>query len=498
MSEIRPITIAISAMGGQGGGVLSNWIRDMAESNGYAAQSTSVPGVAQRTGATIYYLELFEQAEADKAGKPPVLAMTPVPGDVDIVIAAELVEAGRALQRGFVSADRTTLIATTHRSYTVAERQDKGNGLVDSDKIVEIARQQAKKLVAFDMEQLAKENRSVISSVLFGALAGSGVLPFSKEMFEQAVSKGGIAVETNLAAFDAAYHKAQENQVSKDEPQAANDNFAVPEQAASPEGQRLLARVKAELPEAVQGVAFEGVRQLVDYQDPAYADQYLDKLAACIKNDSADKGYQLTYQLAANLALWMAFQDTIRVADQKVRAGRMEKIREEVKATDEQIVFPIEFLHPRLEEICDSMPKSLGRWVLNNGFASGLVKMFFEDGKKIQTGKLRGFLLMYFLASMRGMRRSTLRYEAEHQGMEQWLEIISQYSSQNYSLAVELVKCQRLIKGYGDTHARGTGNFKSIIAALPKIDTADTLQKLHKAALEGEDNKAFDAVVAAL
>lgn len=498
MSEIRPITIAISAMGGQGGGVLSNWIRDMAESNGYAAQSTSVPGVAQRTGATIYYLELFKQAEADKAGKPPVLAMTPVPGDVDIVIAAELVEAGRALQRGFVSADRTTLIATTHRSYTVAERQDKGNGLVDSDKIVEIANQHAKKLVAFDMEQLAKENRSVISSVLFGALAGSGELPFSKEMFEQAVSKGGIAVETNLAAFNAAYQKAQENQAGAEEPEAANDTFAVPETAASAEGQRLLARVKNDLPEPVQGVAFEGVRQLVDYQDPAYADQYLDKLVACAKSDDASKKFELTYELAANLALWMAFQDTIRVADQKVRAGRMDKIRKEVKATDEQMVFPVEFLHPRLEEICDSMPKSLGRWVLNNGFASGVVKMLFQNGKKIQTGKLRGFLLMYFLASMRGMRRSTLRYEAEHQGIEQWLEIVGQYSSKNYPMAVELVKCQRLIKGYGDTHARSTRNFKSIIAALPKIDTADTLQMLHKAALEGEDNKAFDAVLATL
>ena len=53
------ITLAIMAMGGEGGGVLADWLVDLAEHNGYLAQTTSVPGVAQRTGATIYYLEMF-------------------------------------------------------------------------------------------------------------------------------------------------------------------------------------------------------------------------------------------------------------------------------------------------------------------------------------------------------------------------------------------------------------------------------------------------------
>ena len=46
----KPITIAILAMGGEGGGVLSDWLVDLAEHHGYQAQTTSVPGVAQRTG----------------------------------------------------------------------------------------------------------------------------------------------------------------------------------------------------------------------------------------------------------------------------------------------------------------------------------------------------------------------------------------------------------------------------------------------------------------
>ena len=96
-AEVRPITIAVVALGGEGGGVLADWIVDLAQHGGYLAQATSVPGVAQRTGATVYYVELFPKAQAD--AREPVLALMPVPGDVDVVIASELMEAGRAVQR---------------------------------------------------------------------------------------------------------------------------------------------------------------------------------------------------------------------------------------------------------------------------------------------------------------------------------------------------------------------------------------------------------------
>ena len=111
----RPICVAILAMGGQGGGVLADWIVALAESQGWPAQSTSVPGVAQRTGATIYYIEMLPP----KAGRAPVLSLMPTPGDVDVVIAAELMEAGRSMLRGLVTPERTTLIASTHRAFAV-------------------------------------------------------------------------------------------------------------------------------------------------------------------------------------------------------------------------------------------------------------------------------------------------------------------------------------------------------------------------------------------
>ncbi|MBU1358236.1 MAG: 2-oxoacid:acceptor oxidoreductase family protein, partial [Gammaproteobacteria bacterium] len=163
-------------MGGEGGGVLADWIVDMGEANGYLAQTTSVPGVAQRTGATIYYVELYPEARAAADGGRPVLALMPLPGDVDVVLASELMEAGRAVQRGLVTPDRTTLIASTHRVYSIAEKSALGDGRVDSGELLAHTARAARRCIRFDMAQAAEASGSVISAVLFGALAGAGVL----------------------------------------------------------------------------------------------------------------------------------------------------------------------------------------------------------------------------------------------------------------------------------------------------------------------------------
>ena len=170
--QIKPIKIAILAMGGEGGGVLADWIVNLGEQNGYFAQTTSVPGVAQRTGATIYYVELFPHSAAVD-GKKPVLALMPMPGDVDVVLASELMEAGRAVQRGLVTEDRTTLIASTHRVYSIAEKSAMGDGRVDDNALIAHATQAAKRFVYFNMEKAAEDSGSVISAVLFGALASA-------------------------------------------------------------------------------------------------------------------------------------------------------------------------------------------------------------------------------------------------------------------------------------------------------------------------------------
>src|SRR6185437_14734596 len=139
------------------GGVLADWIVDLGESNDHFAQTTSVPGVAQRTGATIYYVELYPRRQAEIDGGVPVLALMPLPGDVDVVLASELMECGRAVQRGLVTPDRTTLVASTHRVYSIAEKTALGDGRVDADNLLAHARAAAKRFIGFDMARAAEE-----------------------------------------------------------------------------------------------------------------------------------------------------------------------------------------------------------------------------------------------------------------------------------------------------------------------------------------------------
>src|ERR1700744_66750 len=166
----RPVTIAVLAIGGQGGGVLVDWIVALSEREGWRAQSTSVPGVAQRTGATIYYVETIRP----EAGREPVFSGMAAPGDVDIVIAAEWMEAGRAIQRGLVTPDRTLLIASTHRAFAVSEKEAPGNGMADSGAVIDAARAASQRFVAFDMAALAEQAGGGVACVPVRGVCGTG------------------------------------------------------------------------------------------------------------------------------------------------------------------------------------------------------------------------------------------------------------------------------------------------------------------------------------
>jgi indolepyruvate ferredoxin oxidoreductase beta subunit len=497
MAGVQPIKIAILAMGGEGGGVLADWIVDLGEHNGHIAQTTSVPGVAQRTGATIYYVELYPRAQAERDGGTPVLALMPLPGDVDVVLASELMEAGRSVQRGLVTPDRTTLIASTHRVYSINEKIALGDGRVDSDQLLAHALAAAKRFVRFDMAQAAEDAGSVISAVLFGALAGTGVLPFSRAQFEATIERGGVGVKPSLKAFGAAYRRAHDPDAADDAPAAVPTDTPLTTAARDERVRAVLVRVDNSLPASARSVLIEGVRRLIDYQDPAYAELYLDRLARIAQMPS--QGEPLLQETARHLALWMSYEDTIRVAELKTRDTRFQRVRDEVRVHDDQLVSIHEFMHPRVQEICDTLPTALGRWLERSGWPRALMERFARKGRVVATSSLRGFLMLYLLARLKRWRRGTLRFAVETQRIEQWLAQIAQAAQINPRLGVEVAQCQRLVKGYGDTHARGLRNFETLMAAVQRNGTAlapATLSDLRDAALADEHGDTLRSALA--
>src|SRR5262245_317588 len=158
MSAQRPITLLIAALGGEGGGVLTEWIVAAAAQAGYPVQSTSIPGVAQRTGATTYYIEILPVNLRDLGGKRPVMALTPGVGDIDIAVASELLEAGRTVANGFVTPDRTHVIASLSRFYAMDEKIAMGDGRFDQDRLIKVIKEHAKDALLVDMASLAKRS----------------------------------------------------------------------------------------------------------------------------------------------------------------------------------------------------------------------------------------------------------------------------------------------------------------------------------------------------
>ena len=492
----RSITIAIMAMGGEGGGVLADWLVDLAEHNGYFAQTTSVPGVAQRTGATVYYLEMFPEA-ATPPGCLPVMALGPVPGEVDVVLASELMEAGRALQRGLVSAARTTFIASTHRVYSMTERTALGDGRVDADKLVAGAAAAAKKWIHADFALLAEEAGSLIAPALYGALAASGSLPFGREQFEATITRGGVGVKTSLKAFAAGFAAAQ----------GLHDIVAVetPEETPMPKvGARLAAlaqRIRADFPSASHATLALGITRMADYQDVAYAARYLDHLMPLVRalpNDSK-MAHELLNETARHLALWMSYEDTVRVADLKTRRSRFGRVGDEVKISPAQHLGINEFLHPRIEEIADTLPASWGRWLLKTGWAQACLRPLTNKGRVVQTSSIRGYLLLYTIAALRPLRPQSLRFGIEQQRISNWLANINALAVLQPELALEVARTQRLVKGYGDTHARGWRNYQRIMAKLTQLQAmpqgAAQLAALVSAALADDMGQALEKVL---
>jgi indolepyruvate ferredoxin oxidoreductase beta subunit len=487
----RSINIAILAMGGEGGGVLADWIVDLAENSGYLAQTTSVPGVAQRTGSTIYYVELFPEGPARAAGKDPVLALMPVPGEVDVVIASELMEAGRAITRGLVTPDRTTLIASTNRVYSMTEKIAMGDGRADAAAFLKASGEAARVFIHRDFAAMAEANRSVISATLFGALAGSGTLPFQRQQFEAAIERSGIAVASSLKAFAAGFDAANVAEPAKIEP--ADKTVPKPGPALA----ALAARITSSFPAASHAILFAGIERLADYQDVPYASTYLDRLEpirALAQQGSQDAA--LLSETARYLALWMSYEDAIRVADLKTRRARFERVQADARVSGDQLLQIKEFLHPRVEEFADILPTGLGAWLLKTGWASRLVNRLTGKGKILQTTSLWGFLQLYWLASLRRWRPKTLRFQREQQRIEHWLEQVKDVAQSDYALALEVAECPRLVKGYGDTYVLGSCNFERLMQALPRLRQMDNpaarLRNLREAALADDTGKKLE------
>lgn len=457
----RPITVAILALGGQGGGVLTGWLVELAEANGYLAQSTYVAGVAQRTGATVYCVEMFPRNKALEHEQPPVFTLYPIPGDVDLVVASEMAEMGRAIQKGFVTPNATTLIASSHRVYTISEKEALDDGIQDQSPVADVAKNAAKNFVCFDMQAAADESNSIISAVMLGAIAAVDALPFDRDAYLDVIRESGRSVDQNLAGFAAGFAGA-----SKPAESASKTEMPLAKPQGS-NGEQLVRRINEELPSESRDIALHGALRVLDYQDAAYANAYIDTLVQFYNDENSATGaardFALTTEVARQLALQMCYEDTLRVAELKTRGERMTRVRNQLGALDNQPVHVVEYFHPRIEEVCDTLPAGLGRYVLQSPRLLKLIAPMFAKGRNIKTSTITGYLMLRTIAKMKRWRRGTYRFSVQQDLISGWLNSVRSSLESNYDAALHVAQSIESVKGYGDTYQRGLERYMDAI-----------------------------------
>ncbi|WP_090043395.1 indolepyruvate oxidoreductase subunit beta family protein [Limnohabitans sp. 2KL-27] len=494
----QAISILLCALGGEGGGVLADWLVDVARHAGHPAQATSIPGVAQRTGATTYYLEVYPLPHSQLQGRWPVLGLNPLPGRLDALVSSELLETARQIGNGLASADRTLVISASSRALTTAEKMTMGDGRRAEGPLLDVVAAHSLRHHVLDMAQLCQQSGTMVSAVMLGSVAGSGLLPFARTHYEAVLAGPGASAQASLRGFALAFDR-----VARQREQAQYvEHVLKPEPPAPAASAGLPADVAARFPAALHPLMGLAHQRLLEYQGPAYAQLYVQRLARLlnVENFAADASHPVTAETSRWLALWMAFDDIVRVADLKSRASRWARVTQEVKAQEGDVLKVYDHFKPGVPELAALLPQGLAKRLLRWDRARVVRGQApWSMPLKVARHALWGMASLRLLASLRVLRPLGSRYATEQALIEEWLDGIENATRHSPALGLELARCGQLIKGYGSTNERGKDNLLHILrqvcgtaSKVPVAEQAQAVARIRQAALLDEAGQALD------
>lgn len=499
-----PISILLCALGGEGGSVLAGWLVAACRAAGLPAQATSIPGVAQRTGATTYYLEIYPEPLAVGARKP-VLGLNPLPGKLDLLVASELIECARQVANGLPSSDRTMILSNSARVLTTAEKMVMGDGRRDVERLRELIIANSRDRRIVDMTALTAQAGTVMSAVMLGCIAGSGVLPLTPQHYQSALEGDSASAQASRRGFELGLDAASE--ATKTEWSSVSRSVSrLAEQPVNASVSQLAHEQAARFPDDVRVIAALGVQRMLDYQGAGYATLYIERLQAVLaaERQTQSASHPVTLEVARWLALWMAFDDVIRVAALKSSPERFERVRREVGAAPEDVVRVYDHFKPGLPEFAGMLPERLSRRLLaidRQRIARGQAP--WALALRIGTHSATGLAALRLLAALRFIRPWGSRYQQEQKAISSWLEAVIQGTRENGGLGLELARCGRLIKGYGSTNERGKRNLAHLLEHVTNRDGGSAearcaaIARVREAALKDEAGCELDEALRA-
>ena len=470
------IKILIPAVGGQGGGVLTEWLVQAFTLEGFEVQGIGLPGLSQRGGSTVYYIEAHPKSNPHK--KQVIFSQYPVPGDVDVILAQEFLELGRVLEQGYGS-EKTTIISSTHRVFSTLEKMPLGSGIYSNENLIKLAINFSSRFIGFNALELAKENgmdELAVNAILLGALAASDTLPISEASYLKAIEGVGVAVGSNLRAFrigweyvrSGKYKHTTGTDVQRRWEDLVTERLEKLKPAKRERYREIISHIEEHYPPRLREILAEATFRLIDYQDVWYAEKYLDYVQEIHKIDrDKKKDFKLTEFFSKNLALMMSYEDGIRVAELKIKPQRFKRIKEEIRLRENQIFRVIDYLKPDAEEIYGLFPHFLVAPLVRIGNTRPIKRLLSKKmltlEQKPTTTSFTGFLRLWLLTKLKPLRPYSYRYHMEQKLIKKYRRKVEEFSRMDYELGCIVAKSGQIIKGYGKVRRRTVDAFNRFI-----------------------------------
>lgn len=458
ISDGRARRVLIGTVGGQGGGVLSQWLVSGLLKAGWNARSTGLLGLSQRAGTVTYYCEAYPGIATEF-----VPSMYATPGDVDLVLAQELLELGRILSQGFASED-ASIVGNSARYLTTREKMPAENGIYDYKIIEKAVRCLAPdRHYVFDAQKHAVEaGLSPLSSnaVLLGAAVASPAFSLSPATFIEAIKEAENNVDENIRAFELGYRGVRDGTLPRFELAGQTTNSGDLDDQIQRNAEKLTnSRERAAYARLVsvndnlldgdaESILPEAVYRLIDYQDESYAEDFITRVRTF--REAIGDYPDTVGAYARHLALWMAYEDIARVAQLKSHPSRFATIRSDFGVGSGPYVVT-DYLVPDMDQILGSLPKNVSRIIHRLGIR--LIPKFeqLKFPLRIRSNRFFGYWSMRALASQRKLRRLSHRHYEELEMIQRWEQAVLKWAKVSSPLGHLAADAARVVRGYGRT-----------------------------------------------
>jgi len=428
LPQMEPVegvkNIIFTGIGGTGVTTTASILAMAAHIDGHAASVVDMTGLAQKGGAVFSHVRIGETEETTIGGRVPAAS-------THVLIACDLLVAAGPDALALYAKDRTRAVGNGDFQPTadfVTNRDVRFDAGAMARRLTAACRDYDA-IPAVAMAERRLGDAIFANMIMLGFAWQKGLVPLSSRALYRAIRLNGAAVEANLQAFEI-------GRIAAHDPSSRGEGENPAPKIATRSLDELIAHRAGEL---------------TAYQDGAYAQRYLDRIAQVRAAEAAAGGGEaLTRAAATNLYKLMAYKDEYEVA-RLYSDGRFAKaLGETFKGGQAKVLLAPPLLARKGE---DGKPRKMafGDWMLKLGFPT-LARL-----KGLRGGPLDVF---GHTAERRMERQLVADYEA---GLDR---LAAELTTDKLPLAVKIAQVPDQIRGFGHVKEASVGPAKAAEAKL--------------------------------